>query len=111
MPWNFTITWIPGKDLPAPDATSRQPQAATGTGDEFQESLAAMRLEEEHTDLADDEEFAAYGRLKAGEINAVTWERVQEETWLDESMRKLLVAIKNSLSDMPIEEAKDGLAD
>ena len=53
MAWDFTISWIPRKDIPAPDATSRQPQATMGTGDEFQESLAAVRLdEEENIDLA-----------------------------------------------------------
>ena len=91
--------------------TSRQPQATRGTNDDFHESLAAVQLDEEvHMDLAGDEEFAAYGRLKAGEINAVTWERVQEETWLDESMRNLIGAIKNGLNDMSMEEAKEGLA-
>ena len=29
MPWNFTVSWVPGKEIPAPDATSRQPQATT----------------------------------------------------------------------------------
>ena len=112
MPWNFTISWIPGKEIPAPDATSRQPQANTGTGDEFQQSLAAVRLDvEDNMDLAGDKEFAAYGRLRAGEINAVTWERVQEETWLDTSMRKLMVAIQEGLYDMPVEEAKEDLAE
>ena len=62
-------------------------------------------------DLAGDEEFAAYGRLKAGEITAVTWERVQEETWLDESTRNLIGAIKNGLNEMTVEDAKGSLAE
>ena len=112
MPWSFTISWIPGKEIPAPDATSRQPQATTEEDDGFRESLAAVRLEaDDNIDMAGDKEFAAYGRLKAGEIAAVTWDRVQEETWLDESMRHLVGAIKGGLNNMSLEEAKDGLAD
>merc|ERR1719402_194888 len=109
MPWNFTVSWVPGKEIPAPDATSRQPQGTT-EDDGFEE--AAVRLDpEEDIDMANDEEFAAYGRLKAGEITAVTWERVQEETWLDESMRSLMSAIRDGLNDMALEETKDGVAE
>ena len=72
MAWNFSISWVPGTAIPAPDATSRRPQSAPDTVDDFPVALAALRLDEVvGTDLAGDEEFAAYGRLKAGEINAV----------------------------------------
>ena len=80
MAWNFEISWVLGKAIPTPDTTSRQQQATTGTDDDLPAAPAALRLDKEASpDLAGDEEFAAYGRLKAGEINAVTWERVQRK--------------------------------
>ena len=44
----------------------------------------------------------------AGEIKVVTWERVQDETWQDEKMRKLIGAIKSGLN---VEELDEDLAD
>ena len=112
MPWNFTISWVPGTAIPAPDATSRRPQDTTSAGDDFPVALAALRMVEETADdLAGDTEFAAVGTLKAGEIAAVTWERVQEETWLDASMRNLVSAIKQGFNEAILERLPEGLAD
>ena len=112
MAWNFTISWVPGTAIPAPDATSRRPQQASDTEDDFPVALAALRMDEDvNIDLAGDEEFAAYGRLKAGEINAVTWERVQEETWRSEPMRQLIAAIKDGLNAVDVTQIPENLAD
>ena len=113
MAWNFTISWVPGTAIPAPDATSRRPQSATDTVDNWpQVALAALRIDEvAGDDLAGDKEFAAYGRLKAGEINAVTWERVEEETWRSEPMRQLIGAIKDGLDDKDVKEIPEGVAE
>ena len=100
MPWNFSITWVPGKTIPAPDATSRRPQESAVPKDSFSAAISAiMTTEESGEDLAGDAEFAAMGRLKANEIAAVTWERVKEETWLDDNMRHLIEAIHNGFNE------------
>ena len=49
---NFNIYWVPGKEIPASDVTSRQPQDST----EPDESLAfdAIRIQEDSCDLTDE---------------------------------------------------------
>ena len=112
MPWNFSITWVPGKTIPAPDATSRRPQESAVPTDSFSAAISAiMTTEESGEDLAGDAEFAAMGRLKANEITAVTWERVKEETWLDDNMRHLIEAIHNGFNEAVQERLPAGLTD
>ena len=112
MPWNFQISWVPGSAIPAPDATSRKPQESPTTGDDFTIAMAAMRTHEvADNDLAGDREFAAYGQLRAGEVAAVTWERVQEETWRDDNMRQLIAAIGTGFNEETMEQLPANLAD
>ena len=103
LPWQFTISWVPGTAIPAPDATSRQPQPQP-EDEAFPIALAAIMTEEEHeTDLAGDTEYAAVARLRAGELQAVTWERVQEETKGDGRMTELVEAIARGFNEAMLE--------
>ena len=112
MPWTFKISWVPGSAIPAPDATSRRPQETTDGRDDFPAAMAAIRVDEAaEYDLAGDTEFAAYGRLKAGEVAAVTWERVQEETWRDAGMRRLIAAIGAGFNEKDSADLPADLAD
>ena len=61
--------------------------------------------------LAGDEEYAAYGRPKPGEVTAVTWERVKEETWRDDGLRQLIIAIGAGFNEKELEGTPAGLAD
>ena len=111
MPWSFSVAWVPGTAIPAPDATSRRPQDTPGMPDDFPAAMAAIRTAEvETTDLAGDAEFAALGRLKTGELAAVTWDRVQEETWVDSDMRDLITAISKGFNESVLERLPAGLA-
>ena len=73
-PWQFSISWVPGTAIPAPDATSRQPQSQL-TDEVFPIAMASIMTEEaDETDLAGNTEYAAVARWRAGELQAVTWE-------------------------------------
>ena len=92
FPWNFTISWVPGRSIPAPDATSRHPQEHGGdNGAEL--ALAMIRVLREPDNLAQDEEMAAVARHNARKFEAVTWERVQEETACDRDLQGLIATI------------------
>ena len=111
MPWSFSVAWVPGSAIPAPDATSRRPQEGPVEPDGFQEAMAAIRVSEEPvTDLSGDAEFAALGKLKTGQIAAVTWDRVQEETWADDGMRELIVAIGRGFNEAVLDRLPEKLA-
>ena len=137
LPWHFSISWVPGTAIPAPDATSRRPQHSAGSGlpdvgtgagtglpdagpenavgrpplDGFPIDMAALRVEAVDDDLADDVAFAAIGRKVAGEIEAVTWDRVQEATWLDRSMMELVDAISRGFNEAMVDRLPPNLAE
>ena len=103
FPWSFSISWVPGRSIPAPDATSRHPQHEQV--DEVTLALAAIRIDTEDTDLAGEEAMAAMARNNADTIEAVTWERVQDETSRDQTLLRLAEIIvggfNTTLDDLP----------
>ena len=108
LPWQFS--WVPGTAIPAPDATSRQPQPQPAD-EAFPIALAAIMTEEENkTDLAGDMEYAAVARRRAGELQAVTWERVQEETKGDANMSALVDAVSRGFNEAMLERLPQNLA-
>ena len=111
MAWSFGVAWVLGAAIPAPDATSRCLQDGPEESDDFPTAMAVIRTAEvETTDLVGNAEFAALGHLKAGEIAAVTWDRVQEETWVDSGMRDLITAIGKGFNESVPERLPAGLA-
>ena len=114
MVWNFSISWVPGTVIPAPDETSSRQQETDGAVDNFMVTLAALQLDEVlREDLAGDVGFAAFGKLKASEIAAVTWERVKEERWHDKTMVvvDLVDAIGKGFNRAMVERLPQGLAE
>ena len=86
MAWNFEIHHVPGRLIPAPDATSRSPHDRSI--DEFMidesdyisasTALAAIRVVHE----VDDMEMCvvAAARSSLPNMQSLTWERVRDET-------------------------------
>ena len=103
-PWKFAIHWVEGKNIPAPDALSRNPQ--TELPDE--DILAAFRMIEE----PDKEELTLIAAVQANvnETKAVTWERVKEETERDKEITSVIQLAQEGFpvkyKDMPEELAQ-----
>jgi len=93
--WRFKIFHIPGKLIPAPDATSRNPSVRQD--DDEDGILAANDLLEE--------EIIASIRSDHDKIHAITWERVRSATNEDPYMHSLIDTITsgfpNDVSQLP----------
>ena len=89
LPWRFKIFHIPGKLIPAPDATSRNPSVRADNNDDS--ILAANDLMEE--------QIVAAVRWDHDKIHAVTWERVRTATINDHYMQILVNEITNGFPD------------
>ena len=92
MAWNFEIYHVPGRLIPAPDATSRSPHDRSSDEIMIDESdyisastaLAAIRVFHE----VDDMEMCVIAATRSSlpNMQLVTWDRVQDETsreWLN----------------------------
>ena len=91
------------------DTGARHPQDAPERPDDFPTAMAAIRTADEETmDLAGDAELAAFSRLKTGDLAAVTWDKVQEETWVDSGMRDLITAIGKGFNESVLERLPAG---
>ena len=97
FPWGFGISWVAGKSIPAPDATSRHPQSHGGdTADTVAAVMDTIRAEaRDADDLAGDDELAASAGHSLRQFRAVTWELVKEETGADYDMQELVEVIGN----------------
>ena len=89
MSWRFEIHFVPGHSIPAPDATSRNPQDNCDNKYIEEESdwadksaaLAAIRLVHEPDEMETGIVAAAKASLPS--MQAVTWKRVRDETSRD----------------------------
>ena len=81
MPWRFNISYVPGKTIPAPDATSRNPAQHADVNIDSMDCLAAFRVSSEIDGM--EEAVIAAARSTLSRIQAVTWERVRDETGRD----------------------------
>ena len=86
MMWKYRLVHVPGRTIPASDATSRYPtrsaaQAETNT-------LAAIRIPASEDDSLETAVVAA-ARASTPRLGAVTWERVRDFTHRDGDLRKL----------------------
>ena len=100
MPWKFTISYVPGCKIPAPDATSRKPDDRTGEDESaslFIAALEAIRSIHEVDDL--EESVIAAVRSNLDTFEAVTWERVRDETSKDIHMLQLLDMAEHGFPD------------
>merc|ERR1711911_97504 len=104
MPWRFKIHHVPGKLIPAPDATSRYPQERKDEEDTLAETdvdtssaLAAIRSVHEVDDL--ETCIVAAARSLLPRIQAVTWERVRDETSRDIYLLQLIDLAQNGFPD------------
>ena len=99
MPWKFEIKYVPGKSIPGPDAASRRPGDTTVHHEDEEEldpytgkkmGACAMEIFMLHSE-PDDTEIGviATARKALAPLEAVTWERVQEETAKDATMLEL----------------------
>ena len=99
MPWKFDIKYVPGRSIPGPDAASRRPGDATVYHEDEEEldpytgtkmGAYAMEIFRAHTESDELETgVIAAARAVLGPLEAVTWERVQEETAKDATMLEL----------------------
>ena len=97
MAWRFEIHYIPGRLIPASDATSRSPHDRNSSYSEDEESewpdkstaLDAIRMVHEEDD---DMEMCivAAARSSLPSMEAVTWERVRDETAQDIYLLQLI---------------------
>ena len=96
MPWRFEIHHVPGRLIPAPDATSRSPHQRGKDETPLVEpdcidasaALAAIRAVHEVDDMETCVISAARSSLPS--IRAVTWERVRDETSRDVYLLQLI---------------------
>ena len=115
MPWRFSIKYVPGTSIPGPDATSRNPNVKADYDDEDDTdpytgvkmgaaALEIMMVSCEPDELEDG--IIASARASLEPIQAVTWERVQEETEKDSYMMELIQLASKGFpevsGDMPL---------
>ena len=96
FPWKFDISWVAGKSIPAPDATSRHPQKRDDDDalDIAAAAMDAIRVDSSRVeDLAGDDELVAGAEMRLQQFRAVTWEVVKEETAADGDMQSLVQII------------------
>ena len=105
MPWRFEIHHIPGRLIPASDATSRSPHDRGSTEQVVDESdwpsaslaLAAIRMVHEVDNMEIGIVAAARSSLPA--MQAVTWERVRDETLRDIHLLQLIDMAEHGFPD------------
>ena len=113
FPWKFGVSWVAGRTIPAPDATSRHPQARQEDVEPVSVAAAmdVIRVaEDDGADLAGDNEMAAGTDNNMRQFRAVTREIVKEETAADRGLQQLIEEITsgfhNRLDDLPADVAK-----
>jgi hypothetical protein len=89
FPWKFSISWVPKKLIPAPHATSRNPQ----------DHLAAIRVECE-TDKDWEHSMVAAARNNVRQTNTVTWEKMRDQV-LMQLLAKAERGFPTRMDDMP----------
>ena len=90
------MVYVPGKNIPAPDATSKHPSlnsdveaaAIDWLGEDKDDILAAIRTSVETNKV--ESAIIAASRRCLEEIRAVTWDRVRDETANDRDMLQLM---------------------
>ena len=88
LPWRFKILHIPGKMIPASDATSRKPAVRNYDEDDIFALFDSM-----------EETIVAAVKSDHDKIHAVTWERVRSATKDDPYMQLLIDTIINGFPD------------
>ena len=112
MAWRFTISYVPGCKIPAPDATSRHPDRIADTEDseismiQLSQSLALDAIRSiDDSDEAEESVIAAtracFADVQAVTFQAVTWERVRDETATDIHMLQLSDMAEHGFPDKP----------
>ena len=90
--WQYRITHVPGKTIPAADATSRYP-SSTDQISSAADALSTIRIAANtHDDL--ETLVVAAARSSAESLDAVTWCRVREGTSSDDVLRLLIPLVE-----------------
>jgi len=108
MAWRFEIHHVPGRSIPAPDATSRSPHDRSSNetlGDDESDwsnastALGAIRMVHEVDDM--EMCIVAAARSSLPIMQAVTWERVRDETSRDIHLLQLIEMAENGFPASP----------
>ena len=84
--WNFNVVHVPGKLIPASDATSRNPSSSM-------DILAGLRGMRSGDSM--EEDIIAANKSLVEKVVAITWDRVKSATQIDPNMNSLKEAIKS----------------
>ena len=93
LAWRFNIAHVPGKSIPASDATSRNPASTSADEDCWPIESQTDRL-----DILDDhmeEHLIAAISSSINQIHAITWNRVKEASNSDDDIPRLKNLIQN----------------
>ena len=107
MAWQFEIHYVPGRSIPAPDATSRSPDGRTTDDSIIDETdwpdastaLSAIQFVHEVDDM--EACIVAAARSSLPTIQAVTWERVRDETSRDIYLLQLIDMAEQGFPESP----------
>lgn len=103
LAWRFDIVHVPGKSIPASDATSRNPAMSTSKidGGEWLLESHQERLSVIHSNVEEhmEEEIIAAISSSLNKIKAVTWHRVKEASNTDQHIRILKDFIQNGFPE------------
>jgi hypothetical protein len=107
MAWQFAIHYVPGRSIPGPDATSRSPDGRTTNDTIIDETdwpdastaLAAIQFIDEDDDM--EACIVAAARSSLPTMQAVTWERVRDETSRDIYLLQLIDMAEQGFPDSP----------
>ena len=93
LPWGFKTIHLPGKKIPASDATSRNPAISTFEAhtaewltDTTQNCIGSI----DDSDDNMEESIIATNRISLEKINVITWDRVKEATLHDPYLQQLI---------------------
>ena len=101
LAWRFKVVHVPGKNIPASDATSRNPASSSEcASSEWLSSIQNI------SDTMEDDIIATV-HSSLDKIRAVTWDRVKEATRCDPYLQQLqhhiINAFPSSSVDLPIQ--------
>ena len=105
LPWKFQIQYVPGKQNPFADATSRYPSRTDFEDDDEDEQasiteiLAGIRILEPHDEERDNTIEIASAMVDLKKAQTVSWDRVRTATLVDTTLGLLANYIRYGFPD------------